>query len=82
MEDILSMLYTAAMDLPNTERTSAALRKADPVHEQLCRLAGVEEADRIWLEAIGLGAAENEDCFRRGFVMGFRLREELGELTR
>ncbi len=82
MEDILSMLYTAAMDLPRGEKLSAAVEKAGPAHERLCRLAGVEEADKIWLEAMGEGAAENEDCFRRGFAMGFRLREELGALTR
>lgn len=81
MEDILSMLYTAAMDLPRGEKLSAAAEKAGPAHERLCQLAGIEEADEIWLEAMGEGAAENEDCFRRGFVMGFRLREELGRLT-
>ncbi len=82
MEDILSVLYTAAMDLPRAEKLSAAVQKADPVHERLCRLAGIEEADKIWLAAMGVGAAENEECFRRGFAMGFRLREELSVLTR
>lgn len=82
MEDILSILYTAAMDLPRTEKLSAAVQEADPMHERLCQIAGIEEADRIWLEAMGLGTAESEDCFRRGFAMGFQLREELGELTR
>ncbi len=82
MEDILSVLYTAAMGLPCTDKLSAAVQGADPVHELLCRLAGVEEADRIWLAAMGVGAAENEECFRRGFAMGFRFREELSALTR
>ncbi len=82
MEDILSILYEAEMSRPRTGKLSAAIQEADPMHERLCRLAGIEEADKIWLEAMGVGAAENEDSFRCGFAMGFRLREELGELTR
>jgi len=81
MEDILSILYQAVTKMPRTEKMTAAIWEADPMHERLCGLTGAEEADKIWFAAVDVGTAESEDCFRRGFLMGFQLREELEGLS-
>ncbi len=81
MEDILSILYKAVSEMPRTERTTAAIWEADPMHEKLRHLTSDEEADKIWFAAMDVGTAESEDCFRRGFLMGFQLREELESCT-
>jgi len=82
MENILSILYKATLDMTPTEESKTATRQAAPLHRRLNELAGEEMGDEIWGAAVEAGMADCEDCFRRGFAMGFRLREELSGLTR
>ncbi len=82
MEDILSILYQAVLELPPTQEQKAVSRRMEPVHRRLNELAGEDAGDEIWGAALEVGTADSKDCFRRGFLMGFQLREELNVLTR
>lgn len=77
MSDILSILFQAAMELPETSQERAAMRRAEPFHDRLCELTNEREADEIWFAAVGEGAAESADSFQRGFAMGARLWEQI-----
>ncbi len=81
MEDVLSILYQAVLELPPSEEQKAVTRKMAPVHSRLNEMVGEDAGDEIWGAAMEVGTADSKDCFRRGFAMGFQLREELEELT-
>jgi len=84
MDDIIEKLYAEfnTREGPRPEEEEKALEEFNSMCERVQGVFGLEFVDRLTLLKAELDHMDDIASFRRGFVMGFRLREELGELTR
>ena len=78
MDAILKTLFIALDEQQETSpEVNAALAAAEPAVRPAQEKLSWEEFDRLWSAAMGIGAADVETCFARGFRAGARMMLEV-----